>query len=88
MRVAFADVGWEDYLFWQETDGTVLRRLNTLIAQCRRTPFDGIGKPEPLKRNMSGWWSRRLTQEDRLIYRVTGAPADQTLEILQCRLHY
>ena len=88
MKVVFASVGWDDYLHWIDEDRKVLRRLNTLIEMCRRDPFSGIGKPEPLKGELKGWWSRRLTDEDRLVYRVYGSPPDQTLEILQCRSHY
>ena len=88
MKVAFAEVAWEDYLVWQTAESAGLDRLNEIVAQCRRTPFKGIGKPEPLKRELSGWWSRRITREHRLVYRVTGSPPDQTLELLQCRLHY
>ena len=87
MRVAFDETAWPHYLHWQ-ADASVLRRLNTLIEQCRRTPFKGGGKPEPLKGALAGWWSRRITQEDRLVYRVQGPRNDQTLEIAQCRFHY
>ena len=84
MKVTFAETGWEDYLFWQATDPKLLIRLNALIKECMRDPFSGIGKPEPLRGNWSGWWSRRITQEHRLVYRV----ADGTLHIAQCRYHY
>nr|WP_202391325.1 Txe/YoeB family addiction module toxin [Allopontixanthobacter sediminis] len=83
-----SDNGWEDYLHWQEVDGKILTRLNVLIKECMRTPFKGTGKPEPLKGALSGWWSRRVTQEDRLVYRVKGKGDDQCLEIAQCRIHY
>jgi toxin YoeB len=63
-------------------------RVNALIEECRRHPFTGIGKPEGLKGDLSGWWSRRITSEHRLVYRVTGSGTDQTLEIAQCRFHY
>ena len=66
----------------------MLTRLNTLIKECQRTPFSGSGKPEPLKGNHKGWWSRRVTIEHRLVYRVTGPAGDQQLEIAQCRYHY
>ena len=88
MRLVFADRAWEDYLHWQSADANVLARLNALIRECQRTPFTGTGKPEPLKGALKGWWSRRITLEDRLVYRVTGAGAAQQLEIAQCRLHY
>ena len=64
------------------------QRLNILIEECRRDPFRGIGKPEPLRESLKGWWSRRINGEDRLVYRVAGQGNDQRLEIIQCRLHY
>ena len=88
MRLIFSDQAWEEHLHWQQNDRNALERLNALIKECRRTPFTGTGKPEPLKGDLKGWWSRRITLEDRLIYRVTGKGADQQLEIAQCRYHY
>jgi toxin YoeB len=88
VKLRFATNAWADYLHWQSTDPTVLARLNTLIEECRRHPFTGTGKPEPLKGDLSGWWSRRLTGEHRLVYRVSGSGPDQTLDIAQCRYHY
>jgi toxin YoeB len=88
VRIIFADPAWEDYLHWVDQDRNVLDRLNALIKECRRTPFQGIGKPEPLKGDLKGWWSRRITVEDRLVYRVTGAGDAKRLEIAQCRRHY
>lgn len=87
MKVVFSDNAWEDYLHWQNADRKVLQRLNKLIKECQRTPFEGIGKPEPLKGDLKGWWSRRVTDEDRLVYRVSGQD-DPALEIAQCRYHY
>ncbi len=87
MKLVFADRAWEDYLYWQG-DPNILGRLNGLIKECRRTPFQGTGKPEPLRGELAGWWSRRITLEDRLVYRVTGTGAAQQLEIAQCRYHY
>jgi toxin YoeB len=84
MRLVFGERAWEDYLFWQRTDPKLLGRLNGLIKECQRTPFQGTGKPEPLRGQLSGWWSRRLTQEHRLVYRVS----DDALQISQCRYHY
>jgi toxin YoeB len=66
----------------------MLARVNDLINDCRRSPFKGLGKPEPLRGDLQGWWSRRINTEDRLVYRVTGKPPDQALEIAQCRFHY
>lgn len=88
MKVIFAGRAWEDYLYWQAHDPKAVDRINALIAECRRHPFSGIGKPEPLKGNLSGLWSRRITGEHRLIYRVAGAGDDQALQIVQCRYHY
>ncbi|MDP2213981.1 Txe/YoeB family addiction module toxin [Phenylobacterium sp.] len=88
MRLVFADQAWDDYLHWQKTDANVLARLNGLIRECMRTPFQGTGKPEPLRGDLKGWWSRRITLEDRLVYRVSGAGAAQQLEIAQCRYPY
>ena len=88
MKVVFADRAWEDYLYWQDADRNILERLNSLIEECRRNPFTGIGKPEPLRGDLKGWWSRRITLEDRLVYRVAGAGADQALQIAQCRYQY
>lgn len=88
MKIVFDRDGWEDYVYFQQGNPATLRRLNVLIAECRRNPFKGIGKPEPLKEEYKGWWSRRVTQEHRMIYRVTGGPPNQALEIIQCRYHY
>jgi toxin YoeB len=88
VKVVFSDEGWEDYLHWVENDPKILERLNALIEECRRSPFKGRGKPEPLKQDMKGWWSRRITGEDRLVYRVEGKGRAQALEIIQCRFHY
>lgn len=88
MKLVFAPAAWDDYLHWQATDPNTLERLNALIKECMRTPFMGIGKPEPLRGDLRGWWSRRITVEDRLVYRVTGKGDAQQLEIAQCRYHY
>ncbi len=88
MIVAFAAAAWDDYLHWQATDRQMLGRVNLLVRECCRQPFAGTGKPEPLRGNLKGWWSRRIDREHRLVYRVTGTGAAQTLEIAQCRYHY
>jgi toxin YoeB len=88
VRLVFADQAWEDYLHWQVADANTLGRVNALIKECLRTPFTGTGKPEPLRGELQGWWSRRITLEDRLVYRVTGKGPSQQLEIAQCRYHY
>ena len=84
MTLTFQTYAWEDYLYWQDHDRKMLRKLNRLIMECQRTPFSGTGKPEPLKGDFAGWWSRRIDQEHRLVYRVT----DDALLIAQCRYHY
>ena len=88
MKLVFADQAWEDYLHWQANDPNVLGRLNGLIEECTRTPFKGTGRPEPLRGDLKGWWSRRITLQDRLVYRVSGQGEGQALEIAQCRFHY
>ena len=88
MKVVFSDDAWEDYLCWTSHDPKLHVRLNDLIEECRRTPFRGTGKPESLRGDYQGFWSRRLTREDRLVYRVEGNGAEQRLEIAQCRMHY
>lgn len=88
MRLVFSDQAWEDYQYWVNTNDKVRDRINELIKQCKRTPFKGTGKPEPLKGDLTGWWSRRISQEDRMVYRVSGAGGGQSLEIAQLRFHY
>lgn len=84
MRLLWEQTGWEDYLFWIDTDKKVLRKINSLIKECQRTPFEGTGKPEALRQNLSGFWSRRITGEHRLVYKVD----NDVLVIAQCRHHY
>ncbi|RZM27778.1 MAG: Txe/YoeB family addiction module toxin [Pedobacter sp.] len=84
MKVVFQSVAWEDYLYWQQTDKSILKKINTLIKEIERMPYEGQGKPEPLKHNLAGWWSRRLNLEHRLVYRVDY----ESIIILQCRYHY
>ena len=84
MRIVFLSAAFEQCLFWQERDKAMLAKLNRLIRECQRHPFDGTGKPEPLKGDYAGWWSRRIDREHRLVYRVEG----EALIIAQCRYHY
>ncbi|MCK5725538.1 MAG: Txe/YoeB family addiction module toxin [Thiotrichaceae bacterium] len=84
MKPIFADQAWEDYLHWQTNDKKNLKKINSLIKEIKRTPFEGTGSPEPLKHNWSGFWSRRITREHRLVYTV----ADDEVLIAQCRYHY
>ncbi len=83
-NLKFSAAAWEDYLYWQEHDKKTLKRLNELIKVCLHTPYEGIGKPEPLKGNLFGWWSRRITETDRLVYKADV----ETLLIAQARYHY
>ena len=80
----FHQNAWEDYLFWLEQDRKTLKRINLLIKDIERSPYEGIGKPEALKHNLSGWWSRRITDEHRIVYRVQG----NELHIASLRYHY
>ena len=84
MKLIFAEHAWEDYLYWQRTDKSVLKRINHLIKDMQRHPYEGIGDPEPLKHSWSGYWSRRIDREHRLVYKAT----DETIIIVQCRYHY
>ncbi len=88
MKITFWPTAWDDYLHWQSEDRKTLDRLNALLKETLRDPFRGTGKPEPLGGNLSGWWSRRITREHRLVYRVAGSGATQALEMAQCRYHY
>ena len=84
MKLVFHERAWENYLFWQADDRKLLLRINDLIKECTRSPFAGTGKPEPLRGSLSGWWSRRITLEHRLVYR----PEGDRLLIAQCRYQY
>lgn len=88
MKLVFSDQAWEDYQYWVNTNDKIRDRVNELIKQCKRTPFKGTGKPEPLKGDLTGWWSRRISREDRMVYRVSGTADSQSLEIAQLRFHY
>jgi toxin YoeB len=83
MDIYWDKAAWDDYLYWIETDKRVMHKINALIKECQRTPFTGIGNPERLKMNLSGFWSRRITNEHRLVYKVE----DDVLYIAQCRLY-
>jgi toxin YoeB len=84
VKLVFSERGWTHYLYWQDTDRAMRRKLNRLIEECLRHPFEGTGKPEPLKGDLAGFWSRRVDREHRLVYRVTR----EAVEIAQCRYHY
>jgi toxin YoeB len=84
LKLIFSDNAWEDYLYWQKTDRKILGRINALIQEIKRNPFEGIGKPEPLKHALSGYWSRRINEEHRIVYRVSS----DAIHIAQLRYHY
>ncbi|MDH7463995.1 Txe/YoeB family addiction module toxin [Chitinophagaceae bacterium 26-R-25] len=84
MRIIFLEDAWEDYLYWQQTDKLMLRKVNSLIKEIMRTPFEGTGKPEALRENLSGFWSRRINLEHRIVYKVES----DSVVIVQCRYHY
>lgn len=84
MKLIFAERAWEDYLYWQETDRKALARINHLLREIQRDPFQGIGKPEPLRHALRGYWSRRITEEHRIVYRVE----EDSLLLAQLRFHY
>ena len=84
MKLIFSEQAWEDYLHWQKTDKKLVERINVLVKDISRSPFSGIGKPEPLKNALSGYWSRRINDEHRIVYRI----ADGSMLIAQLRFHY
>ncbi|MCD4847908.1 MAG: Txe/YoeB family addiction module toxin [Candidatus Aegiribacteria sp.] len=84
MKLTFSTIAWENYLYWQSTDKKTLGRINTLIKDIQRTPYKGIGKPEPLKHGLSGYWSRRINDEHRIVYKYK----NDTILIAQLRYHY
>lgn len=89
MNVFWSSVAWDDYVDLHARDPALVQKINDLVADIRRTPFAGLGKPEPLRGPLSGWWSRRINQEHRFVYRLVGVRGrDQRLEIVQCRFHY
>lgn len=84
LNISFTKEGWEDYLYWQQQDKAILKKINKLIADIQRTPFEGIGKPEVLRHQLTGYYSRRINIEHRLVYTVK----EETIIIVQCRYHY
>jgi toxin YoeB len=84
MKIAFTELGWKDYLWFQENDRNLLKRINEIIKDTTRSPFRGLGKPEPLKSHLSGYWSRRINHEHRLVYGVS----ENEIVIISCRYHY
>ena len=89
MNFEFTENGWEDFQYWIETDNSIVEKIKDLLKEIRKTPFQGTGKPEPLKHDLKGFWSRRITGEHRLVYKVEGKKGkDQKCYIIQCRFHY
>ena len=89
MFIEFTENAWEDFEYWLETDIDIANKIKDILKSIRDTPFKGIGKPEPLKYGLKGFWSRRITQEHRLVYKVSGKKrVDQKCSIIQCRFHY
>jgi toxin YoeB len=84
LKLVFAEQAWEDYLYWQTTDQRLLKRINALIKEIQRDPFSGVGKPEPLKHALAGWWSRRINDKHRIVYKIEG----DALLLAQLRYHY
>ncbi|MEN8258399.1 MAG: Txe/YoeB family addiction module toxin [Thermodesulfobacteriota bacterium] len=84
MKLIFSEHGWNDYLYWQQTNKKILKRINSLVKEIKRSPFEGTGKPEPLRHALSGYWSRRINDEHRLVYKAT----DDAILIAQLRYHY
>ena len=84
MKLIFSEHAWEDYLYWQSNDKKTLKRINKLLKDIQRNKYEGIGKPEPLRHNLSGYWSRRITSEQRLVYKIEG----DSILIAQLRYHY
>ena len=84
MKITFSSKAWDNYLYWQQNDKAMLKRINMLIKDIQRNPFEGLGKPEPLKHSLSGYWSRRIDDEHRFVYKVS----DDSLFIAQLRYHY
>jgi len=84
MKFVFVEESWEDYLYWQKTDKQKLKRINEQLKDISRNPFEGIGKPEPLRHKYAGFWSRRIDEEHRLIYKVS----EDEIQVIKCRFHY
>lgn len=84
MKLTWTHTAWKEYVEWQEIDKKMVRKINELIRECLRTPFEGTGKPEPLKGELSSYWSRRITSEHRLVYEIT----KESISIIQCKYHY
>ncbi|RZL40249.1 MAG: Txe/YoeB family addiction module toxin [Pedobacter sp.] len=89
MNIVFTEEGWEDFEYWRDNDIEAEKKIRDLLKDIKRTPFHGLGKPEPLKHNLKGFWSRRITGEHRLVYQVSGTKGkDQQCAVIQCRFHY
>ena len=88
MKIDFTETGWDEYVYWQKQDKKTLKRINNLIEDIQRNGHNGIGKPEPLRGSSSGWWSRRIDEKNRMVYRLIGNEVYEAMEIAQCKGHY
>jgi toxin YoeB len=88
MNLKFTPHAWEDYEYWLNNDLEIAQKVHSLLKDIKRSPFKGLGKPEPLKNDLKGYWSRRITESDRLVYKVQGTGDQQECIIIQCRFHY
>ena len=88
MKIEFTKQAWEDFSYWLENDMEKVQKIKNLIKSIQKTPFKGLGKPEPLKYELKGFWSRRINQEHRLVYKISGKKENQLCSIIQCRFHY
>lgn len=88
MNISFTPKGWEDFSYWLQTDMEIAGKVNSLIKDITRDPFKGLGKPEPLRGNLAGFWSRRITDEHRIVYWISGKSPNQVVTIVQARFHY
>ena len=88
MNILFTQNAWEEYCYWQDNDKKIISKIRDLLSQIQRTPFQGIGNPEGLRNNLKGYWSRRITREHRIVYKVDGIKPNQVLTVVQLRYHY
>ena len=88
MNILFTQNAWEEYCYWQDNDKKIISKIRDLLTQIQRTPFQGIGNPEALRNNLKGYWSRRITREHRIVYKVEGKKPNQVLTVVQLRFHY
>jgi toxin YoeB len=88
MKLLWSEAAWEDYLYWQKADPDTLQRINVLLQDIRQNSLNGLSEPEPWRGDLSGWWSRHISGDHRIVYRAHGAADEQRVEIVACRYHY